>query len=231
MPSPVYEYSEAAKRYRDTRTGRFLGKARMVALRDEFVDTQREKARDLARQLADKSLTLRQWEEAMRAHVRDTFLAEAMLGRGGRNAMDAASFGAVGNDLATQYGFLRQFTQDVAAGRLSEAQIGARAELYVNAATQSYERGRAGAYGISLPAYPADGSSVCKAQDRCAWRLEEDEAEVRAYWVLRAGENCSTCRERASSWNPLTFEKDTDRMPALPLNGNGKHRHGAACAH
>lgn len=219
MPSPAWSWDSGVKRFRDNTTGRFLSEGGARKLRDAFLDTQKEKTADLAARLAKGDLTLAAWEKEMREHTKTVFVAEAMLGRGGRNAMGDAAWGQVGRQLRDQYEFLRGFAEDVATGAYSEAQIAARAALYVESASQAYERGRAGAYGVTLPAYPGDGRSCeGKANCRCSWSIQEDEHEVRASWLLGGAQPCETCKGNAATWAPLTIPKgERARL-------NGHHR-------
>lgn len=144
---------------------------------------------------------------SMREALRDTYVAEYLAGRGGRNAMTQADWGRLGHMLREQYTYLNDFAADVAAGKLSEAQIAARAASYFNSATQAFERGRAAARGLSLPAMPGDGSTECRSNCKCRWEIEETSTEWRATWTQSAAEHCPTCNERAGMWNPLVIQK------------------------
>jgi hypothetical protein len=221
--SPLWQYDAEAHRYREVSTGRFLSPDQQRALRDQFIDRQQVKAKDLAAQLSRGDLTLPEWERAMRGHVKGVFLDQAMLGRGGRNAMTPADFGRVGSAVKRQYQYLSAFSQEIAGGDLSAEAIAARAALYTASATQAYERGRASAYGLTLPQYPGDGSQDCRANCRCAWEIEEDETEWRATWSLGGKDPCEGCRENAGKWNPLSVSK-TQRA-----NLNGKK--SVPCVH
>jgi hypothetical protein len=109
---------------------------------------------------------------------------------------------------------------------MSEAQIGARAGLYVNSATQAYEKGRTAAYGLRLEQHPGDGQTPCLASCKCSLEIEETDAEWRVWWRLSSSEHCSGCKDQAAAWNPLVVSKDGERMPVA--RRNGKH---AACGH
>lgn len=87
-----------------------------------------------------------------------------------------------------QLGYLKRFADDVRAGRLSPAQIAARAELYAGPARATYYRSRY----IGLPFYPADGGTPCLSNCKCSWREEEGVY----YWQLSASEHCNGCLDR-----------------------------------
>lgn len=52
MPRSPWIFEESAGRYRNTATGEFIGREQMLGLRDQFVDTMKGRARELADRLA-----------------------------------------------------------------------------------------------------------------------------------------------------------------------------------
>lgn len=220
--APGWSWETETKRYRDNSSGRFLSHETVRDLRDDYLTALKAEPVDLAAQLASGDLSLRQWEAGMRDHIRATFVAQALLGCGGENAATPAVYGVVGAQVKAQYGFLRGFAQEIAAGTLSDAQISTRAQLYTASATQAYERARAGSFEVTLPQYPGDGSQDCKANCNCSWEIVETADEIRATWQLGGTDHCETCEQNATQWAPLVFEKGSDRMIDLPI-GNGRH--------
>lgn len=201
-------YDAKTKRYRNTETGRYIARATIVKLRDEFADESKKTIAGLAAKLADKSLTVQAWETEMRAAIKAAIGAQYMFGRGGQNAMTSDDWGRTGRMAKDAYGYLRDFAQEIADSKLSEKQIAARSQLYFASTTNAYERGRAAAFAISLPAYPADGGTQCKANCKCRWEITETSTEIRATWRLNAAaENCDGCKARASQYAPHTIKK------------------------
>ena len=158
-----WAWDRKTKRYRNTKTGRFITNAKMTQLRDEFAERSKREIAALARRLAEKEITVQAWEKAMRAQMKAAIGAQWMFGRGGVNAMDASDWGKAGKDAKDASTFLRGFAKDVAAGKHTEKGIVNRAGMYFDSTIASYERGRAAAFGVTLPAYPADGGTQCKA--------------------------------------------------------------------
>lgn len=97
--------------------------------------------------------------------------------------------------VAGQLPYLRQFAADVRAGRLSEAQIAARAGLYAGAVRSTW--GAARWAGAGLPAMPTEGSE-CLTNCRCEWVQRSDGF----YWERGAGDSCPTCISREAQWRP-----------------------------
>lgn len=209
-----WTFDTKSRRYRNLTTGRYLSAASSIELRDDAVVRLRRDTADLTRQLADREIAVQAWESAMQANVREVNVLQFAFGRGGRNAMTDTDRASLAEIIDGQNAYLRAFAQDVAAGQLSEAQITARAKLYYGSSVAAYERGRSGAFGVSLPAYPADGGTACKSACRCRWQLVDKGDEIHATWKLQAGESCSGCKRRASQWSPLVVVKSSDGRAA-----------------
>lgn len=100
--------------------------------------------------------------------------------------------------VADQVPYLRGFATDVQAGRLSDAQIAARAGLYAGATRATW--GKARWSGAGLPAMPGDGSSECLTQCGCAWAYRDGAY----YWERGKNDSCPTCISREARWRPWT---------------------------
>lgn len=90
----------------------------------------------------DTGMGVDAWYEAMKQEVKRLNIQAAIAGRGGVRRMRPTDYGRVGRQLRDEYAFLRQFAQDVADGKLTTAQIAARANLYANHAQVSFWRAR-----------------------------------------------------------------------------------------
>ena len=75
-----------------------------------------------------------------REEIKKEYIRQYLLGIGGRDQMTAADWGSIGGMLREQYRFLDGFLAEIAAGNLTEAQIMARARMYINSAREAYER-------------------------------------------------------------------------------------------
>lgn len=202
-----WRYSAARHRYLYP-DGRAVSNSRILAARQGFIEGQEAAADDLAALLAAGEMAVAQWERDVRALQKRTFVAEFLLGAGGRHMVTSRGWGSVGGLLAGQYRYLREFAREVAAGELSQAQIAARTKLYLASATQAYERGKAAGYaGLQLPVYPADGGTRCRARCRCWWDVQERETAWHAFYRTSAGETCVDCVGRSRLYGPYIQEK------------------------
>lgn len=177
MASP-WTWSVSARRYRNTANGRFIGVRQMRELRETFLRAQREETNALATRLSSGELTLQQWTLSMRQIVKNSHIDSAILARGGRRQMTQADWGTLGAQIRFQYQKLQEFAQDVAAGRLSEAEIRRRSRMYVDAARSSYHTGGQGAAreagldeerNVLHAAESCEGVRSCQGETRRGW--------------------------------------------------------------
>lgn len=201
-----------SKRYRSTVTGRFVSREEVVNLVMESTGHGAAAARTVSELAARGHLAPDAWYGRMRDEIRREIIRQYELGRGGRQMMTYADWGRVGAMSKEQYGHLRDFLKEVEAGTLSEAQLAARAEMYVRSATEAYSRAAAVTVGLDpkrLPAHPGDGSTACLSNCQCVWVIEEVRGEGgellgwNCTWTLGAADHCGTCLARAREWAPL----------------------------
>jgi hypothetical protein len=146
----------------------------------------------------------------MRALIQTTFTTAALLGRGGVNAMTPQDVGPISAAIMHQYDYLGKLKGQIERGEVRATALPSRAALYLHAASQAFERGRAQAFGLDLPAYPGDGQSSCGSRCRCAWEIEETPQAFRATWSLGGNEDdqtCEECLDNAARWSPLVIAR------------------------
>jgi len=144
-----WQWDEASRRYRNLDSGRYIGAREMVQLRDAFIDIQKTKTIDLAEKLSDGRITVNDWVLEMRGVVKQTYIDEYVLAKGGRGMMTQSDWGRIGAMTKGQYQYLNAFGQDVTMGRLTDqegllrvSQVANRSQMYIDSATSSYERGK-----------------------------------------------------------------------------------------
>lgn len=210
-----YRWDVAAKRYRDTDTGRFLSRDSARTMVDDSLRAGRSATGTLAGLVADGTISAADWRDKMRQEIKEEYIRQYLSAKGGRSQMTPADWGSIGGMLTEQYKYLDGFYADVLSGEMSEAAIAARAGMYINSAREANERAYSRSQGIpdgGLPAYPADGSSECLTNDKCSWEIDAvkgDNGQIshwNAYWRLSDAEHCPTCLERAGGWNPYVVE-------------------------
>jgi len=203
----AWQWNKRLRRYQESSTGKILSSEQQRALHQQFIDKQKALTDDIARRLAAREITLQQAEALFRERIKTVWLDEYALGIGGRYQMTPTDFGRVGAMVKTQYNYAHIFFQEIARGEHSEAMVRLKMGRYLESGGMAYERANALSHGFELPTYPRDGTQECRANCRCYWSIEETEGEWRARWVKARGDNCATCIDNASSYNPLVLKK------------------------
>jgi hypothetical protein len=85
------------------------------------------------------------WRNGVATELRRVHSQAYALGRGGWQQMSAEDRAAVSERLKKEFTYLRQFSKDIADGKLSDAQIKARVQLYVNHVNATYYQGETAA--------------------------------------------------------------------------------------
>lgn len=206
-----WEWDQPSKRYRNRDSGRYMSSRQMLPLRDAFIDAQKEAVTDLVDRLVDGEISTNRFVQEMRNLIKTSFVDEYALAHGGRHNMTSRDFGIVGQMCRSQYSYLNNFAAEMNDGKLSPGQIRARGRLYIEAASQAYERAAAEVRGISgphgLPAYPGDGSTACRTNCRCSWEFTETDDAWECRWTLHPAEHCLDCLGRSATWNPYVVAK------------------------
>lgn len=208
-------WNPAAQRYQDAATGRFLAGDKVLEWTRESISASQAASDKLAELVAERALSPDAWELLMREELKREYIRQYLAGIGGQAQMTQADWGSIGGMLKEQYiGHLDIFADEIAAGKLSEAQIRSRARMYFESAKEAYERANARARSggeLVLPAYPGDGQTVCLTNCHCTWEIVEvrdDEGNVIGWdctWAVNhAVENCDDCLENGRKWAPLT---------------------------
>lgn len=180
----------------------------LVVLRDTFTDrAMLQSDRLITSLMVNGDIKIQQWEREMRDLIRQTYRAMYELAVGGRENMTQADYGRLGGMLQEQYRYLHNFAADLADGKLTLAQAQNRARMYIESSTQAFERAQAANYGITLPQYPGDGTTQCRANCRCHWEIKSRKKEWACYWRLGQAEHCPDCLEAKSLYNPYIILK------------------------
>ncbi len=144
-----FVWDRRSARYRDRETGRYVAESRVLGAVEHYGEYSANNIGRLTERLNGGQLTIGQWQREVAQELKNAHLIAAMAGRGGRDAMTQADWGRVGGRLRWEYEYLNRFAQEIEAGKLSAAQIAARARLYGNAARKSYYDGRTAAARVS----------------------------------------------------------------------------------
>ena len=133
----------ASGRYRDTETGRFIKSATVRRELDTYLDNSDTAARSLAQALRNREISLADWELGMRRHIKNVHLNAIATERGGYANMRPQDYGRAGQIIREQYGYLKNFGNDIASGKQRlDGTLDRRATLYTQAGRESFYRSK-----------------------------------------------------------------------------------------
>jgi hypothetical protein len=136
-------YDRRLGRYRDER-GRLISEARVRLAVDTVADAASDRMADLTERMARGDLTLRRWQAEMMRTIKVSHVAAGVAASGGRAQMTPASYGFLGAEIRTQYGYLRNFADGIASEAVPlDRRAVARAGMYGQHARVTYEAVRA----------------------------------------------------------------------------------------
>lgn len=188
--------------------GRPISIAVIRALRDSWADIQAEVMRGFAANVGSGVWTIAEFEAAARIWLGETIGAGYQLGRGGAGMMTPDDAFELARLISEQGNRMEMLIWDHQQGRMTPAQFEARAEAHAGAAVQAFEKGQAETAGLSLPVYPADGSTSCHWRCRCYWEIEETDTTYEATWVTVGDENvCPECEQYGEEYAPFIQDK------------------------
>lgn len=203
-----WQYHIPSKTYIDAE-GNPLSQATLNEVRDAYLGEMDDLIAAYADNLEKGDWSVTTFETEMRRRLKDAYIAEYVLGKGGVSQVTQSDYGRLGNMLKAQYKHLRNFLDDIGDEKETRGTVGNRARNFIGSARQAFSRGRGRAYGLDLPYHPADGGTPCHGACRCHWDIDEDENEWRAYWKTTANESCAGCQSRAAESAPYVQVKET----------------------
>jgi hypothetical protein len=173
--TPEIRYNPTAGRYVGP-GGRFVPAVQVRAALDRTLDTAQANVAGLSQQLRAGAISLADWQVGMAAELKSVHLASAALARGGWAQMAPADNGRAGRFLRDQYAYLRNFAQEIAAGKQRlDGTLPVRAAMYVQAGRRTYhltERADKGRRGLTEERNllgVADHCSECVAETGRGW--------------------------------------------------------------
>ncbi len=198
---PNWGWAEGTNRYRNLDTGRFVSAAQVRGWGAEAIDAGGLATNGFAEMVVDGRLNVRDWTLLMRDEIKDEYIQQYILGRGGLERMTQADWGSIGGSLKEQFVYLRRFSQQIASGELTVGQIQHRSRMYVNSAREAYSRaqGRV-AQGAGLREvrwvvqFEAEHCKSCLAFEALGWQKIADDPYHGATCGSGATECLTACR-------------------------------------
>ncbi len=174
----------------------------------------------MTRQLADGTMSLQDWQLAMRDELRRSALEQYVTGKGGDPAnINQTDYLALGPELKSQYKYLSKFAAAIDKASQDGKPLDfavQRAKLYARSTQAVFWKSE---IPVQLPQYPRDGSTACRSNCKCRLRTQREKGEdgqevaVLVWWQLSPAEHCEDCLALARKWNPLRLEIKGEDVP------------------
>jgi hypothetical protein len=137
-----FSWDKKAQRYRYKDSGRFVGKQAVQSLTQKSVKQSQEAVTVVAWQLIEGKITVAQWEKETASELKKLHSYQYLLGIGGQKQMTNIDYGVLGGEVKNEFKYLRQFSNDLLSGKVSEKQFFARLGMYLDASTGTYEKAK-----------------------------------------------------------------------------------------
>lgn len=166
-PRPGWRFDDTAGRFRAP-SGRFIASSTVRGYLDRALDSHARAITNLTERLRSRAITLGEWERQMRVELKQIHIYSGMLAKGGRLQLSQADFGRIGRELREQYGFLRDFADQIANGQQPiDGRLASRARLYAQSGRVTFH------------------ATERAEMEKRGWDREEN--------VLAAAEHCAGC--------------------------------------
>lgn len=141
MPStvlPGFTFSRSLARFRNTATGRFVSRDRILDLLDGQIRHAENRLGDIVTAMHERTIAPGMGEMLMRDELRRLSLTNAALGKGGFERLDFRDYGRAGRQLRDTYARVSNLARDLEAGRVSLPQALNRVAGYVGEARRNF---------------------------------------------------------------------------------------------
>jgi hypothetical protein len=114
----------------DGKLGKLVARDDITGLVRDLSNKSAERFGQLAQDAVNGLITPADFQAVMQEELRNLYNASSALGAGGWDRLGSVEWGRNGQILRGEYQYLAGFAQDIADGKLTEAQAIARASLY-----------------------------------------------------------------------------------------------------
>ena len=138
MADREFIYNRETNRYRYKDSGRFAPKSAIINLTKKNIKNTEKELETITGLLFDGNMRLDDWQRTSAKTIKTLHLEHLLLGKGGVNNTNDSDYLAIGRDLRKEYGYLRQFAQDIKDGKVSRKQALTRVKMYGNKSRHAY---------------------------------------------------------------------------------------------
>lgn len=133
-----YTWDEASSRYRSDRTGRFVAREKIVRLLDRSINGREDRLAAGTRAVLEGKISPAVWEARSAVLIQRQYMQNAALAAGGWDRLTPVDLQRLSEHLSDSFEHLAKFAQDIADGKVSEAQALSRLHMYVGDARKEF---------------------------------------------------------------------------------------------
>lgn len=145
MATLEFEFDPRSQRYRYTSgagKGQFVSRDAVENLVNKAIEQDKQEIRELCQNYSEGKITYQEWKLGIASTTKRSTIQLYTLGKGGKEQLTPKDRGKMGGMLNYQMGKLDNFAYEVKKGQISEAQLAARSELYIQKTREAFEEGR-----------------------------------------------------------------------------------------
>lgn len=181
---PLFWWDANTCRYRNRNNGQFYSESKILELAEGYSGNIMERMTELTERFINGDVELATWQNQVARILKDGYIVNAAIGRGGIKQLDFSDYGRIGGHLKFEYRHLNDFAQAIKDGKLSPAQIELRIRMYAEGTRTAY----------------FDGIQSAKVQAGYTWKRK----------VLNPAEHCDDCiYQSGMGWVPMNDNKVT----------------------
>ena len=142
----AFTWDTKSQRYRYKDSGKYVSAEAVRNLSEKYIDQLKDDLGTIADKLIQGKINVATWEETTAKALKELHINQFLLGRGGLKQVTSRDYGVIGAELKKEYQYLRGFSQDILAGKMTREQFRDRVSKYVDSSYGIYELGRAEAH-------------------------------------------------------------------------------------
>lgn len=139
---PNWSFDTITGRYRNNSTGKFLSEKSALQLTEKSIAAASKELTTITLNLIEKVIDLATWESSFAKILKKIHVSQFIIGKGGIKNTTPSDFLVIANTLKAEYSYLHKFASAIYTLQLTENQIKARAQLYINKSRLSYWKGK-----------------------------------------------------------------------------------------
>lgn len=193
-----FKYEWDLQRFRITSgidKGKLIGKGEINLIQDRAISGTQNKIGNITARLYKEEITLKEWQELIIEEIKLLHLQAYSLGHGGWGYLTDYDYSVIEEKLDAEIEYFSDFVKEIESGELSQAQINARLNMYVEKFHSLRENAR---YEAHLKAGYNEEFRTRTVTDSCDLCIEYENAGVVDIGTLpNPGEKCyclSNCR-------------------------------------